>query len=241
MNGGYIDLHSHYLPDVDDGVETTEQGQALCQGLAAIGFSKVVATPHIRTAMFENRAPALRAAFERFCEDSRGLDGMPELGLGCEHFCDDVVFALFASGEALPYPGGHAALVEFPDTIPMGVADQFFRIHVGGIRPVLAHPERYRPLFKRSEPIERIADMGIAMQLDVMSLVGKYGRAPRKAAERMLEEQLYFIASSDCHTPRDLDKVERAIERLAELVGEDGRDTLMRDNPAALLDGTADP
>jgi len=241
MSGGYIDLHSHYLPGVDDGVDTTEQGQALCCGLASIGFAKVVATPHIRSAMFDNEPAELRAAFERFCDDSRDVEGLPELGLGCEHFCDDVVFGLFARGEALPYPGGHAALVEFPDSIPQGVADQFFRIHVGGIRPVLAHPERYRPLFKRSEPIERIADMGVALQLDVMSLVGKYGRAPRRAAERMLEEQLYFVASSDCHDPRDLDKVDKAIGRLAELVGDDGRDLLMRDNPAALLDGSADP
>lgn len=238
---GFIDLHSHYLPGVDDGVDSTQEGQALCRGLASIGFAKVIATPHIRTAMFDNRPSELRTAFERFCEDSRDLDGMPKLGLACEHFCDDMVFGLFARDEALPYPGGHAALVEFPEIIPQGVADQFFRMQVKGIRAVLAHPERYRPLFRRSDPIERIADMGVALQLDVMSLVGHYGRAPRRAAERMLDEELYFIASSDCHTPRDLDKVQRAIERLGELVGEDGRTLLMRDNPAALLAGTADP
>ena len=64
---------------------------------------------------------------------------------------------------------------------------------------------------------------------------------PRRAAERMLEEEIYFIACSDCHNPRDIDTVGQAIERLGELVGDEGRTLLMRDNTAALLDGTADP
>ena len=62
MNTGYVDLHCHYLPGIDDGVRTFEEGVALCRGLRDIGYRRVVATPHIRTAMFPNTKAGLRAA-----------------------------------------------------------------------------------------------------------------------------------------------------------------------------------
>ena len=61
---GYIDLHCHYLPSVDDGVRSVAEGIALLAGLHRVGFDRVVATPHIRTAMFENRGPALRQTYD---------------------------------------------------------------------------------------------------------------------------------------------------------------------------------
>lgn len=238
---GYVDLHCHYVPAVDDGVETTEQGIELCLGLAKLGYERLVATPHMRTAMFDNRAPGLRSAFAEFQAAAADTAGMPALGLGAEHFCDDIVLDLLTRGEGLPYPGGHAALLEFPDTVPLGIERKFFELQVKGIRPVLAHPERYRPMFRNSEVAERMRDTGVALQLDVMSLVGKYGRAPRKAAERMLQEDLYFLACSDCHRPKDLPTVGKAVSRLHELVGDAHATRLLGDNPRALLDGSAEP
>lgn len=236
--GGYVDLHSHYLPGVDDGVRTRDDGVALCRGLAELGFARVVATPHIRTAMFDNRRADLEQRFAQFAAGAAGEDGMPELGLGAEHFCDDVFVELFARGQALPYPGGKAMLVELPsDSIPLVLEQQVFRMNVRGVRPVLAHPERYSPLFKRSDAIARVLELGALPLLDVMSLADKYGRSPRRAAERMLEEGVYYAACSDCHKPRDVPVVGEGIERLRELVGEAGADALLGERPRSILSG----
>src|SRR5688500_16067980 len=111
---GYIDLHCHYIPAVDDGVKTTEESVRLCRALAQIGYDLVVATPHIRTAMFENRKPGLSVAFETLRGQVADVPDMPQLGLAAEHWCDDVFWGLFRGGESMPYPGGKAALVELP-------------------------------------------------------------------------------------------------------------------------------
>jgi protein-tyrosine phosphatase len=79
---GFVDLHCHYLPAVDDGVRTHDEGVELCQALLRLGYATVVATPHIRTAMFENRKADLMQRFERFSEQSQGAPDMPELLLG---------------------------------------------------------------------------------------------------------------------------------------------------------------
>ncbi|MFW6066750.1 MAG: tyrosine-protein phosphatase [Myxococcota bacterium] len=237
---GYIDLHCHYLPAIDDGVRTLEDGMVLCRGLKAIGFDTVVATPHIRTAMFENRRPGLERAFEGFRDAAAAADGMPALGLGAEHFFDDVVWDLFMRGEAVPYPGGRAALVEFPsESIPARVADRFFELQIREIRPVLAHPERYPALFRSTDPLDRLLDVGALPLLDVMALVGRYGRRPRRAAERMLDEGVYYAACSDSHRPGDVDVVAEAIQRLHRLVGEEEARELLAVHPRAILDGTA--
>jgi len=235
---GYIDLHCHFIPGVDDGVRTIEESVLLCTGLARIGFERAVATPHIRTAMFENRRAGLIAAFEQLRQTIVGTPNLPELGLAAEHYCDDVFFDLFNSGDAMPYPGGFAALVEMPpEQFPLNVEQRLFKMNVRGVRPVLAHPERYTPLFRNSDPIERMLGMGVLLQLDVMSLVGKYGRAPKKAAERMLKEDVYFIACTDTHRPADVEVALDAIKTLKKLVGAERAEELLSENPRCILEG----
>jgi protein-tyrosine phosphatase len=235
---GYVDLHSHYIPAIDDGVKTEEDGLALLRGLKRLGYHTVVATPHIRTAMFENRKPGLVRAFEAFRDRAESDPDLPVLGLGAEHHFDDVVWGLFLEGQALPYPGGHGALVEFPErAIPMGVAHRFFELMVKGIRPVIAHPERYHPFFRKTDELDPLLDVGALPLLDLMSLVGKYGRRPRKAAERMVKEGTYYAACSDAHRPADLEMVEEAIARLKKLVGEEEAQELLADNPRRILEG----
>jgi len=235
---GYVDLHSHYLPGIDDGVRSFEEGVRLCTRLAAIGYDHVVATPHMRTAMFPNQRPELESLFNRFQQLTADVPGMPRTGLGAEHFFDDVFWERFMNDEIIPYPGGHAALVEFAnERLPMRIDDFFFEMHLKGVRPVIAHPERYRPLFKTTTPIEGLIRGGALPLLDLMSLVGKYGRRPQRAAERMLSEGVYYAACSDAHRPDDVDTVDKAIERLHRLVGAEHSLMLLSENPGRILSG----
>ena len=235
---GYVDLHCHYIPAVDDGVRTYEEGVELCRALKRIGYATVAATPHIRSGMFENKKPELVRHFEAFVAQCAGAADMPELLLGAEHFCDDVFWRLFESGESLPYSGGKAALVELPpERMPLGLEDRVFRMQVRGVRPVIAHPERYTPLFDDSAPLERLTELGAVALLDLMSLTGKYGRKPRRAAERMLEDGLYYAACSDCHRPADADIVAEAIARLTQLEGPERAIALLQEHPRNILQG----
>jgi protein-tyrosine phosphatase len=244
--GGFIDLHSHWVADVDDGVRSHADGGSLLAELAAIGFERVVATPHMRIGMFDNEAEGLRRAFERTTEalgygEERRPRGLPAIGLASEHFLDDVVFERLATGRGLPFPGGHAALVELsPRGFPARLAERLVDLRRRGLRAVIAHPERYETVWKDREVLEPLLDAGAVLQLDVASLVGKYGRAPQRAAEALLEEGWYTLAASDAHKPKDVDEVARAIERIAELAGDDEVDFLLREGPRAVLEGRLD-
>jgi protein-tyrosine phosphatase len=238
---GFVDLHCHWVAAIDDGARSTTESIELLRGLKSIGFDRVVATPHMRPGMFDNTKADLERAYEKTVAAIAGAADLPELGLSSEHWFDDVVFARLLAGEALPYPGGHAALVEFPtQTFPAKVTHRFFDMRTRKLRPVLAHPERYEPVWRDIEVLDPIVDGGTLLLLDVAALAGKYGRAPRRAAEELLEGGYYYAACSDAHAPRDVTEVEKGIKALFEQAGTEEACFLLRDGPKAILAGTVE-
>jgi protein-tyrosine phosphatase len=234
---GFVDLHCHWIAAIDDGAPTRDEGLAMLRALHGAGFDYVMATPHMRPALFDNQKADLQAAFDAMALASE--PGLPKVGLSSEHYFDDIVFQRLMKGDALPYPGGKAVLVEFPnDAFPARVADRFFDLRMRKLRPVLAHPERYRPVWKDRTVLDPFLDSGVVLLLDVAALAGKYGRAPERAALELLEDGYYIAACSDAHRAKDVEDVARGIARLEKLVGREETEYLLRDGPLAILNGT---
>lgn len=231
-----MDLHSHWIAGIDDGAKTREAGLEMLRRLKTAGFSTVVATPHMRPGMFDNTRATLEEAFARMLPHL--TQDCPEVHLSSEHWFDDVVFRRLVEGEAVPYPGGHAALIEFnPDSIPLRIGARLIDMRRAGLVPVIAHPERYRPVWEDDECLEPLLDSGAVLLLDVCSIVGKYGRAAQKAAMKLIEEDAYEAACTDVHRPEDVDDVLRALAKLEQIVGRDERERLLSAGPRAILGG----
>ena len=238
---GFIDLHCHCVPGIDDGVSTMDEGVELLRALVGVGFDRVVATPHMRPGMFDNTRESLLAAYRQTGPAVQAAGVSVRLDLACEHFFDDIVFDRIMSGQGVPYPGERAVLVEIaPDHLPARFNDRLFDLRRKGLRPVLAHPERYRVAWKSLEVMEDLVDRGTVLLMDVGALAGKYGRAPKKAAERMLEAGLYYAVCSDAHRPADVREVENGMARLRKLVGEEESLFLLSEGPQRVIDGQVD-
>lgn len=235
---GFIDLHCHWVAGIDDGARTPADSIALLTALHRAGFDTVVATPHMRPGMFDNTQDSLRRAYDATVAAIAREPGLPRLMLSSEHFFDDIVFQRILAGAALPYPGGHAALVEFPTrSFPARVGHRFFDLMRRQIRPVLAHPERYEPVWKDRSALDPLLDGGALLLLDVAALAGKYGRAPRRAAEELLENGYYYAACSDAHKASDVAEVARGIEILETLVGKEEAAFFLSEGPLSILEG----
>jgi protein-tyrosine phosphatase len=236
---GFVDLHCHWVAAIDDGARTLDEGLAMLSGLHQIGFDQVVATPHMRPGMFDNDRASLERAFGAMQQTlSAASTRLPAVHLASEHFFDDVIFGRLMRGEALPYPGGKSVLVEFgPAAFPLRVQHRMFDLCRAGLVPVLAHPERYEPVWRDDACLDPLLDAGAMLLLDVCALVGKYGRAPQRAAEKLLEDDAYEAACSDAHRPSDVEGVARAIERLVILVGDAESKRLLADGPRTILSG----
>jgi protein-tyrosine phosphatase len=235
---GYVDLHCHCLPGIDDGAISLDESLQMLRALAATGFEMVVATPHMRPGLFDNRRADLQAAFERFEPELRGAVGLPRVALSSEHYLDDIVFQRLLDGAGLPYPGGQAVLVElYGMNQPVALEHRFADLRRRGMLPVIAHPERYGYVWKDPETLERFVDTGAVALLNATALVGKYGRQVRKSAEQLLEAGLYHAACSDAHCVADVGELERGLARIRKRFGEEEVDFLFRDGPSAILAG----
>ncbi len=236
---GFVDLHSHWVASIDDGVRTFDDGIALLRNLHQAGFSHVVATPHMRPGMFDNDKAAIEAAYaETVAQLPNHTGPFPTVSLASEHFFDDVVFERLLQRQGLPYRSQKSVLVEFPPTqFPQRVAARFVDLKRKGLVPILAHPERYQPVWENDQCLDDLLDAGAHLLLDLCALVGKYGKAPKKTAEKLLAEDAYEAACSDAHRPADVDEVVRSIERLEKLVGPDEAKRLLITGPTAILDG----
>jgi protein-tyrosine phosphatase len=235
---GFVDLHCHWLPGVDDGARTLAEAVELLEALHGIGFERVFATPHMRPGLFDNSAASLRVAYDGTQAQLQSMSHLPERDLSSEHFFDELVLQRLASGQGLPYPGGGAVLLEFyENAFPPRVDQLLAELRRGGLVPVVAHPERYRILWQRPEILERLLDVGAVALLDVAALVGKYGRGPQRCAELLLERGAYRAACSDAHRPEDVSDVARAIRWIADHYGEDELHALLSEGPRSILRG----
>jgi protein-tyrosine phosphatase len=190
-------------------------------------------------------------------------EALPEVHLASEHWFDDVVFERLKRGQALPYPSltsfepriaetprtaedadaertksekPRAVLIEFPpQSFPASVQARLFDLKRAKLTVVLAHPERYQPVWKDDACLDPLLDAGAHLLLDVCSLIGKYGRLAQRASEKLLEEEAYEAACSDAHKPDDVESVVRAIERLESLCGREEAERLLREGPRRIV------
>jgi protein-tyrosine phosphatase len=234
---GFVDLHCHFVAGIDDGARRVDEGVDILRGLRRIGFDWVVATPHMRPGLFDNDKARLEQAYVSM-QSALGGPDLPGTYLSSEHYFDDVVYSRLIAGEGLPYPGGKAVLLEFYSVdFPASVDRCFAELRRRGLLPVIAHPERYQCLWSSLDALERLVDGGAAALLDTAALAGKYGSAPKRAAEAILERGLYHAACSDAHRPADVEEVAKGMQRIERRYGPEECDFLFSSGPRALLEG----
>jgi protein-tyrosine phosphatase len=236
---GLVDLHCHLLWALDDGAETAAEALAGARLLSSLGFSDAAPSPHANPDMPSGDAAA--------CEARRGelqrlllAEGVPlTLHRNAENKLDEHFLARADGagrrgvGESqrwvlveLPFRGGVPAL---PDLV--------FRLRRKGAAPLFAHPERCAE-FERDGRAEEVVRLGGALQLNVASLIGLYGKTPRKVAERLLDAGLYAVAATDLHHPAGAEEwIPEALEALEKRVGRQGFDALLDLNPRRVLRG----
>lgn len=235
-----IDLHSHVLPGLDDGVRDIDAAVEMARSLAADGVTVVCGTPHVRDdyptsveAMEDALARVRIAVADVGIEiDVRGggeiaLDRLPDL--------DEHTRARFGLGG-----NPMLLLLETPYTswlpdLPQTCA----RLRRDGIVPVLAHPERNPYVQSKPSVLEDVVRAGAYVQLTAASVDGRLGATSASCARRLLELGLAHCIASDAHGP-GLREV--GMSAAARVVG--GGDTarwLTHDVPAALLADRALP
>jgi protein-tyrosine phosphatase len=243
---GYVDLHSHVLPGIDDGAPDLDESLAMLRAAAASGVTTVAATPHlgadfpnVRVGELANRCAELR--------DAAGREGIEiRLVSGAEV---SLVWALEASDEELRLATyeqrGSDLLIETPSVKVVGLDRLLYELRIRGARITLAHPERSQEVQREPARLEGLVREGILLQLDADTLLGDSRRsAGCRLGRRLCLEGLVHAVASDGHRAsswRAITRLARARQAATALVGEPRAQWMTVAAPAAIIAGTELP
>ncbi|MGO8967972.1 MAG: tyrosine-protein phosphatase [Myxococcaceae bacterium] len=234
---GYVDLHCHLLPGVDDGARTAEDALEMARALVDLGFVAVAPSPHARPEFATAKVCAER---RQVLEQALAAAAVPlRLYSNAEHalILDGFLEGL-GTPATRPINGGRYVLVEAPYRAPVpALPDLVFRMVRRGVTPLFAHPERCQE-FERAGRAAEVVRLGGRLQLDLGALVNRYGPAARKLARAFLDEGLYAVAATDLHGPVDARLwVAKALAELKARSGVQTLQALLQENPERMLRG----
>lgn len=213
------DMHSHILPGIDDGSPDVATSLKFVKALGALGFSHAIATPHIFKELYPNTFETISAAKHSLQSaiDQAGISFKLE---SAAEYMVDQDFNLNTEICALQNKYllvEMSYLNESPD-----IVEQIFNVEIKGFKPILAHPERYIFYFKDQSKLKLIKEKGCLFQLNLLSVVGYYGKEVKQLAEYLLKENMYDLAGTDLHHDKHLATLTQAVEsgKLYDLIGQ---------------------
>lgn len=232
-----IDLHSHFLPGVDDGAPDLATALEMARMAVADGVTIQACTPHILPGLYHNTGPEIRLATRALQRHLDDADIPLTLVTGADvHIAPDLVEGL-RCGRVLSIADTRYVLIEPPHHVaPLRLVDSFFSLLLAGYVPILTHPERLSWIASHYASIEKLFQSGVLMQLTAGALLGGFGRAPRYWAERMLSEGRAHILASDAHgVGRRRPNLGAGFEAAAQRVGEEEASALVLGRPRMIL------
>lgn len=198
---GYIDIHSHILPKMDDGSRSMEQSLEMLRIACKQGITVMIATPHN---MPGKGCPSIKQIYEKveWLQTMAEQEEIPmKLIAGTEYYYREEVLDMLEADEIMTLGDSSCVLVEFEPTVDRIYFRNALRdIMTTGHRPVIAHVERYINITQDILLLTDLKKMGALIQVNAASITGDYGRYTKKAVKQLLKEQMVDFVATDAHS-----------------------------------------
>ncbi len=206
-----VDVHSHLLPGIDDGVKTLEESWAVIKVFEDMGYRKLITTPHVMNDFYRNTTSGIQHARDELIAFLKEKKTSIQIEAAAEYYLDESLVQSMDNQEKLLTFGHQYLLFETNFlTEPYQLKDFIFKAITQRYKPVLAHPERYEYLNKNFEKLEDLRGRGVLFQLNILSLIGFYSPAIQKMAEHMIDKGWVDFIGSDCHNQQYSKLIEKA-------------------------------
>lgn len=193
------DIHSHLIPGIDDGSKSMEESLQIIQALHALGYTKLITTPHTMMHRYANEKETILRGLDTLRDAVANANIPVTIDAASEYYLDEH-FLRFIKKKSLLTFGTGAVLFEMsyilaPVELPMIVS----MLQDSGYTPVLAHPERYLYFHDRPEQYESLKQQGVKFQVNINSLGGYYSKPVQIAAKMLMERGWIDYLGSDVH------------------------------------------
>lgn len=232
-----IDVHSHILPNIDDGSRSIDETFNLIKEAKEAGFEGIICTSHYMENYYETDRPEREVWINAIHENLKNKNIEMNLYLGNEIYMSDNIIKLLEDGKATTMNDTSYVLFELPLNIePMNLYDMVYEMQQYKIVPILAHPERYSFVQTDPELIYDLIDKGVLMQANYGSIVGQYGKKAQMIVQKFLENNMIHMLGTDAHRQNTIyPKIPEILVELKSLIGEEKLNELTTINPELVI------
>jgi tyrosine-protein phosphatase YwqE len=206
-----VDLHSHLLPGLDDGVADFDEAIRVIRQLHDLGYQKFITTPHIKSDRYHNTPEGIE---KKWTELKTVLDQhhLPvQIEIAAEYYLDTWLINHVNDHKPVMTFGNNYFLFEMNYmSEPYQLNDFIFKLFTLGYKPVLAHPERY--LFMTLQKAEDLFSRGVLLQVNTMSFTDYYNKTVRRLAQQIVDNRWISFLGSDCHSEKHIEPIADAMK-----------------------------
>lgn len=201
---GFVDIHTHILPGVDDGAADMQEACRLVHMARQDGTRTLFLTPHHRGDYGKHSVLELQEIFAQLQERvAREVPDM-QLYLGTEIRYDADAPEKLLQGQLLSMGGSDFALLEFStqalkSQILMAVTETLRY----GFVPIVAHAERCGAFYTQAALADEVRHLGGYIQVNADSVLGKHGFSVKRFCHKLLKSQKVDFIATDAHDSQD--------------------------------------
>ena len=235
-----IDIHSHIIPEIDDGPPDWNTSLEMCRIAAEDGVTTMVASPHMLDGMYNVKRDIILSKVDELQERLRQKHIDLVVLPGADVHVDVDLVDLLQRGELVTINDtGKYILIEFPhEVLPPSVDKLLFSIRVAGVTPIITHPERHYIVQKKPELVYQWAAAGNLIQVTAASLTGDMGKSAKECSLKFLKQGIIHLVASDAHSatwrPPGLSS---AYKLIAEHLSEDEANQIFVTRPRMIIEG----
>lgn len=202
------DIHCHILPAIDDGSRDVSLSLELMERMKSWGIKRIIATPHVTQASFENTPEIVAKSFGELKNAMEVAGCVMDVINSAEYRIDEFFVEQIEKQQLMPMPNNYLLVENSFIQEPWDLDKILFDLKVKGYKPILAHPERYYYYYNKKNRYEELHGAETLFQINLLSLAGYYGKDEKKMAETLLEKGLVDFVGSDLHNHRHADAIE---------------------------------
>ncbi|MDA9808538.1 hypothetical protein N9B89_04070 [Flavobacteriales bacterium] len=191
------DIHSHFIPGIDDGSPDMETTIFLIKEMQGLGFKKVITTPHVMSDFYKNSSDIILKGLTDIRAELKVQNINMKIEAAAEYYIDYDFEQKIGKEKFLTF-GDNYILVELSFMeAPKNLYDIIFKLQLEGYKVVLAHPERYA--FFTMDDYEELVNRGVLLQINWLSIIGYYSPQIEQKTKDLIAADMVSFIGSDCH------------------------------------------
>ena len=201
---GFVDIHSHILPGIDDGAQNLNESLKLISEMKNMGFSKIIATPHTFPGIYDNTKSTIKDSYQMIIDK---LSTKITIKYASEYMLDSSLIENAEKKSLLTLKQNYLLVEMSYFSPPNMLYEIIYQLQLNGYIPVLAHPERYSFFHNKFNELKKLKKVGCEFQLNLLSCTGYYGKDVLKISNKLISNNMIDYVGSDVHNNEQLSKL----------------------------------